>query len=713
MNREQAERVPPIPSRTEAVAISDSIAVQFTAALRCHQSGHLAEAVVLYDRILSLKPDLPEVHSNRGAALAGLGRLGEAEAGYRRAIALKPDFGDAYNNLGNLLCDLDRLHDAEHVFRQATRLKPGSARCQSNLGTALKDQGKLAEAEAAYRTAIALEPGFADAYNNLGDVLSDLRRLDESERALRHAIALSPQYAEAFCNLGNTLKEQGRASEAEVAYRRAITLKPRLAQAYNNLGNLLLDLGRPDESEQALRNAIALSPRYAEAFNNRGTALQVLRRLDEALASYDQAVTLKPGYAEAFNNRGNTLRGLKRLDEALASFDQALALKPEDAGTFYNRGIALQEQRRLDEALASYNRALALNPDYAEAYNNRGLALQETKRLDEAQASFDRALALRPHYAEAHFNDALLRLLTGDLSRGWAKYEWRWKVQSLGLPQRNFSQPLWLGKDTIDGETILLHSEQGFGDTIQFCRYVPLVAARGARVILEVERPLCGLLADLAGASEVICKGDPLPDFDLQCPLLSLPLAFGTRLETIPSATPTLSAPVHAVRTWQTRLGQNARPRIGIVWAGRPEHNNDHNRSMSLRDILPILDVDATFVSLHKDVRGDDAAVLNERNDLLHYGDALKDFSDTAGLMSQLDLVISVDTSVAHLAGTLAKPVWVLLPFVPDWRWLLGREDSPWYPTARLFRQSASNNWDAVIRHVRAALVEFIQSRRP
>jgi hypothetical protein len=312
---------------------------------------------------------------------------------------------------------------------------------------------------------------------------------------------------------------------------------------------------------------------------------------------------------------------------------------------------------------------------------------------------------LRPDFAEAHWNEALLSLLTGDFSRGWAKYECRWKKEPLVLSKRNFSQPLWLGADAIDGKTILLHSEQGFGDTIQFCRYVPLVAARGARIILEVQRPLQELMTNLASAAQVISKGDPLPDFDLQCPLLSLPLAFGTRLETIPSAMPYLQTSVQALKDWQARLGPKVRPRIGVAWSGNPTHKNDQNRSISLRSLLPLLDIEATFVSLQKDIRHDDAAVLKEHSDILQFGDALKNFSDTAALISQLDLVISVDTSVAHLAGALAKPVWVLLPFIPDWRWLLDRDESPWYPTVRLFRQEDTRAWDSVIVRVHADLI--------
>jgi len=318
-----------------------------------------------------------------------------------------------------------------------------------------------------------------------------------------------------------------------------------------------------------------------------------------------------------------------------------------------------------------------------------------------------------PDYADAHYNEALCRLVLGDFDRGWEMQEWRWKTEQLRDSKHSFTQALWLGHENISGKTILLHAEQGFGDTIQFCRYVPLLAARGARVILEVQEPLRELMTGLVGATQVVCRGDPLPDFDVYCPLLSLPLAFGTRLETIPSAVPYLCASSQRMMDWDTRLGPKRRPRIGLAWSGLPTHKNDHNRSIRLGALLSLLDIDATFVSLQKGVRPADATILKERSDLLHFGSEIRDFSDTAALISNLDLVISVDTSVVHLAGALAKPVWAMLPFTPDWRWLLDRDDSPWYPTVRLFRQDDTRAWDKVIARVHAALRDFAMPNLP
>ena len=456
--------------------------------------------------------------------------------------------------------------------------------------------------------------------------------------------------------------------------------------------------------------AIQLQPDFFEAHGNRGAMLAALGRHDEAIESYRKALAIKPDFADAHCNLGSALTHLRHYDEALASLDRALALQPNYLDALYNRGNALKPLKRYEEALASYDRAIALQPNHADAHNNRGQVLRELERYGEALASYDRALALRPQHVMAHCNAAALRLLTGDFDRGWVHYEWRWMKKSVVPLKRNFSQPSWHGDDPIAGKTILLHSEQGLGDAIQFCRYVPLVAARGARVIFEVQKTLQTLMHSLGGIAQIAPKGGSLPAFDLHCPLVSLPLAFGTRLETIPSATAYLSAPVQRVTTWQSRLQGQRHPLIGLVWSGNPGHERDRERSVGLREFLPLLDAldgEATFVSLQKDVRAADAALLKERADVLDYSNELEDFSDTAALISQLDLVISVDTSVAHLAGALGKPVWILLTYFPDWRWLLGRDDSPWYPTARLLRQDESRTWDGVIARVGKALRKF------
>jgi tetratricopeptide (TPR) repeat protein len=634
------------------------------------------------------------------------GRLPQAEACYRQILAVQPGHADALHLLGVVAYQVGRHDVAVELIGQAIKLNGQNPAYFSNLGVALKAHGKLDEVVAAYRQATRIKPNYAEAYSNLGYALWDLGRLDEAIAACRRAISLEPGLAEAHCNLGGMLKDHAKLDEAVASCDQAIRVKPDYAQAFYNRGVALQELGRFDDALASYDKALALNVDYAEAFYNRGVLLQALNRFDDALASYDKALALKLDYAEAFYNRGVALQALNRLDDALASYDKALALKVDYAEAFNNRGNVLQKLKRFEEALASYDRALAVKVDYAEAFNNRGVALQEQKRLDEALTSYDQAIALKPDYADAHWNFSLLRLLMGDFERGWAESEWRWKNASLGLSERTFSQPLWLGAEAIDGKTLLLHHEQGLGDAIQFCRYVPLVAARGARVVLEVDRPLRQLMSGLAGVSHCLCKGEALPNFDMHCPLLSLPLAFGTLLETIPSTTPYLSVPA-LVQDWEAKLGPKDRLRVGLVWSGNPRHRDDIKRSIELNALSSLFDVAATFVSLQKELREGDAALLRERSDIISLGQSFENFADTAALISCLDLVISVDTSVAHLAGALGRPVWILLPFVPDWRWLLDRDDSPWYPTARLFRQTNTCDWHSMVDHVRTALNEY------
>ncbi len=464
---------------------------------------------------------------------------------------------------------------------------------------------------------------------------------------------------------------------------------------------------------QLIQKSLGIKPSNPDALVNFGNALQELGRYDEALASYDEALAIKPDYATALSNRGTVLQALKHYDKALASYDEALAIKPDYAEALRNRGITLHGLRRYDEALASYDKALAIKPDYAEALSNRGLTLQALKRYDEALASYSKALAINPDYAEAHANEGLLRLTLGDFERGWEEYEWRWKGPSFAASRRNFSRPLWLGKDDIRGKTLLIHAEQGMGDTIQFARYAHMVAEKGATAILEVQPALKALLANGPGAYQVLSEGEALPKFDLHCPFLSLPLAFNTRLDTIPAHVPYLAAPAAAIKKWRAKLEQSSAPRIGIVWSGRSTHANDANRSIALIKLMPLQSPEVQLVSLQNEVRPQDERVLAANKQILHFGSELKDFSETASLVSALDLVISVDTSVAHLAGALGKPVWILLPFAPDWRWLLDREDSPWYPTARLFRQPKIGDWDSVIDRVKQELAERFGANPP
>ena len=646
---------------------------------------------------------------SRALALHQQGRLDEAEQIYSEILSARPEHGEASHFLGLIRFSTGRFGEALQLIGVAMREGAPTPTLLLHHGLVLNALNRPIDALASFERAITLDKDCFDAHNNRAVLLAALGRGEEALTSCRQALALAPDDASALFNQGNILKTLERREDAVASYDRALAVQPGHAAAWCNRGVTLHELGRLDEAVTSFDRAVAAQPALAEAHSNRGNVLRDLKRHEEAVASYDRALALRDNYPEALSNRGNVLNALKRYDQALASYDRALALRPDHAEAWCNRGATLNELGRYEEALASYGRALALRPDYPEALCNRGATLTEVKRYDEAVVDYDRAHALRPDMPELHWNQATLRLLTGDFARGWSEYEWRWKRENLARTRRDFPQPVWRGED-IAGKSILLHSEQGFGDTIQFCRYVPLVAGRGCRVILEVEKPLRRLMATLEGGAEIVSKGDPLPPFDLHCPLLSLPLAFETRLDSIPWPGPYLSARVDDMAAWNAWLVPHRRPRIGLVWSGNYAHHRDAERSVPLDVLFPLLDIEASFVSVQKEIRPADTAALAGRRDILDVGPALDDFATTAALLAQLDLLIAVDTSVAHLAGALGRPVWLMLTHIPDWRWLLDRDSSPWYPGARLFRQDETRTWSPVVGCIRAALGHWIES---
>ena len=572
-------------------------------------------------------------------------------------------------------------------------------------------RGDWAEVERLCRTMLAAKADHFEALYLLGVLAGQGGRAEEAAELMSRALAVNPKHADAHYNRGVALGGLGRHAEALESYERAIALSPMYADAHFNRGVVLGALRRHAQALESYDRVIALKPDSAEAHQNRGIALTELKLPAEALASYERAIALKPGSATAYNNRGVALNELGRSAEALTSYDRAIALRPEYAEAYNNRGIALIELERPAEALASCERAIAIRPDYAHAYYNRGNALRDLHRHAEAADSYERAIALEPEHASAHWNLADCRLLLGDFARGWEEYEWRWKLDYAAQPRRSFPQPLWLGAQPLEGRKILLHSELGLGDTLQFCRFAREVAELGAKVVLEVQPALLTLAAHLEGVAEVLPRGSPLPEFDCHCPLMSLPLAFKTNLGNVPARIPYIRAAATRVAEWQRQLGPKDKPRVGLAWSGSKGLRND-KRSMALAQMLPLVRDWAAWISLQKEVRESDAALLASRADIRHVGHELRDFADTAALVETMDVVVTVDTSVAHLAGAMGKAVWILLPFNPhDWRWLLDREDSPWYPTARLFRQPATDDWASVIRRVDEELERHFVAR--
>jgi tetratricopeptide (TPR) repeat protein len=524
------------------------------------------------------------------------------------------------------------------------------------------------------------------------------------------------------------LHKQGRLPEAEIGYAAILERDPGQIDALHYLGLIKKEQGRKTEAYEALSAALARCgesgdsvPDPAGLLVKRGEILHALERYFEAVVSYDQALAVAPDRADCHVKRGLSLYYLNRYQASLAGYDRALALAPDDAMILFYRARTLHRVDRNEEALANLDRVLARQPDFAPAYNLRGEILASLTRYDEAVTQFELALGHDPKFMPARLNIALTRLLQGDFGRGWRDYESRWFNPR--AERRDFRAPLWLGEQSLAGKTILLHAEQGFGDTIQFARYAALAAAGGATVILEVQAELKALMSRLEGVAAILAQplertvqsrvdGAPvplageqdLPPFEYHCPLLSLPLAFKTELDTVPARVPYLCADPELTARWRARLPRARSPLVGLAWSGSPFHWQDRDRSIALHRLAPLLSEPFDFVSLQKTVSENDAKLIAGLPNLIHFGDELADFDHTAAVIDALDLVITVDTAVAHLAAAMGKPVWILLPLVPEWRWLLDREDTPWYPTARLFRQKRRDDWESVIERVRAPL---------
>jgi Tfp pilus assembly protein PilF len=514
------------------------------------------------------------------------------------------------------------------------------------------------------------------------------------------------QHVTALFNQGLALHQQGQFDEARLVYAQILARQPGHFDALYLSGVIASQGNQPELAVDLIGQAIAVNPNVGPAHCAHGNALLELSRCEEAISSYDRAIAINPAVAEVHYNRGIALRKMKRFEDAVASYDRAIAIRADYAQAHANRGNVLLDLQRHEEALASYDRAIAIMPAYADAHSNRGLALLELKHIAQSIASYDRAIAIRPDFVEAYWNKSLTLLTAGQLERGWELYEWRWKRdESLQHAGRSFKQPRWLGSGSLEGKTILLHAEQGLGDAIQFCRYARLVKAMGATVLLEVPKSLLDLFKGLQGVDGLIESGRELPAFDYHCPLLSLPWAFKTDLTTIPQSSPYLSSRADRRALWRERLGNKTKPRIGLAWSGNSAYKNDRNRSLPLAQVMQYLPEEFDYVSLQKDVRDEEKAILRKRA-IAHYGDHLRDFADTAALCDLVDLVVSVDTSVAHLAGAMGKPTFVLLPYAADWRWLLDRTDSPWYESVTLYRQKNDKLWAPVLCQIASDLLK-------
>jgi len=593
------------------------------------------------------------------------GRLVEAEAAYKTILDIDPNEFDALHLLGIINAQRNSFEEAEKLFRRALAVDQKVPPCLQNYGAVLCKLGRFAEAIEYFTSAIKLAPNHAPLYLDRGQALIALKR----------------------------------ANEALSDYDRALALEPNFAEGWLARGSILSDLNRNDEALHALNKALALKSEGAEARLIRGNILFALNRQTEALADFDKALALRPDMAPALCGRGNVFSALKRNDEALAAYDKALALNPDFVEVWLGLGHVFRNLGRYDEALTAYDKALALKADLPEVWFSRGNVFFDLNRDDEALQSYGKAIDLRPENAEALLNKSLVKLSLGEFDEGWSLYEWRWKSKFFTSPVRGFSQKPWLGDADIASKTILVHSEQGFGDIIQFYRYLAELQKLDCKIIFETPAPLTPLFATQKHNFQIITWGATYPHFDVHCPLLSLPHAFKTTLQTIPAFIPYLVSSPGKLDDWRKKLGQKNKPRVGLAWSGNPR-NVDIRRNIPLELLLPMMSAGIEWHSLQKDVLEGDRVSLKTNPAIVDFTASLNDFSDTAALITELDLVISVDTVAAHLAGALGKPVWILLPFHPEFRWLRGRTDSPWYPTACLFRQTNHGDWGGVIGQV-------------
>ena len=607
-----------------------------------------------------------------------LGQLEQAQSAYREILAHAPDHTPALGGLGACLAQRGQLHEAIDVLRRAALgggSEPAAAIALANLGNALQECKRDDEALAAFDRALALMPMHLNLKVNRANLLVQMARTDEAMAGYDDVLQRDAANLRALIGRGSLLSRGARHRDALAAFDRALQFAPRDPVALYNRGVVLLALDRLDESAQALRLALAVAPHNADAHLNLGLVLKAQGDAPAALRQISRALQLRPDWPDALTSQGHLLHSMGDFAAALASYDAALRLHPGVAGTQLTRADALRCLGRYAQANLAYEAALALAPDH-------------------------------PDHVKAHINWASCLLLCGHLRSGWEQYEWRWGDAGLHPPHPYGLEQLWLGKDDPAGKTVLLHAEQGYGDTLQFCRYAPLLARRGARVLLQVPHALQRLLQSLDGVHAVLRMDEDVPAFDLHTPLLSLPLAFATDIANIPAQLPYLRAPESDVARWQLDLGQSSRPRIGIAWSGNPAHANDALRSTPLHAWEPLLESGrgrVDWICLQKAVAPEDRPYLAQLG-VRDPSEELGDFCDTAALVQNLDLVISVDTALAHLAGALGVPLFVLLPANPDWRWMLERSDSPWYPGARLFRQSTPGNWGTVMQSVTTAL---------
>jgi tetratricopeptide (TPR) repeat protein len=696
----------------EELPVDQSFAPALREGLIHHGRGRLPEAALCYQRAYEQNSGDADALVLLGIVARQVKHVTAAVAFSKLAVEQRPQAAHMHLNLALAHLAAGELDLAAACCRQSLDLDPHNERIWCSMGEIEEKREDIKAARAAYQQGISLPSSRGSAAVLLGNLLCQQQEYEAGLAAYAQGISQAPTNAFLRLCLGAAKFALGDTREAKAAYSKALELNPNFPEAYLNLGNAQYHEGNFHSAAVSYRCAIALRPQYVKAYCNLGNALSGLGRYTDAVATYERALELEADSTAARHNLGNALLHLRDYSRAEECFRRLL--EPESASAEHHNslGNALLQQRRIAEAEACYRTALRLKPDYAAAHTNLGNALLALGRREEMTRHYRRGLQLDPKSPGGQYNLALSCLREGNFREGWQRHEWRWDFRELSLQRRKFAQPQWNGQ-ALNGEAILLHAEQGLGDTLQFIRYLPLVVERGGRVLLEVQPQLKTLLNGIKGV-QVIARGEPLPAFAYHCSLMSLPLAFDTVLDTIPSQSRYLHVDAAGVdAAWQAYPHQGDNLRVGLVWAGNPRFRGDQLRSTTLEALLPLTEVDGiSFFSLQFGPAVAQLAPLQSKFPVTDACSQNKDFAETAALLATLDLVISVDTAVAHLAGAMGLPVWVLLPHLADWRWLEQREDSPWYPSARLFRQSAPGDWKSLAERLREALRRFARTKQ-
>jgi tetratricopeptide (TPR) repeat protein len=657
-------------------------------------------------RILAEQPHHLQALHLLGLVYQQTGRTEKAVATLRQALQIKPDFSEAHYNLGKILHDQNDLDHAVQHFQQAVLLKPDFPEGHFNLANALRDQGQWLQAVLSFQEALHLRPSYAKAHNNLGNLFLRVGFVEEAVRHLQQAVAQAPRSLTFQTNLTAALKEQQKAqhlagSEHQVSQKDK--LQTSLAISLARQADTLAAQGELEKARYYFERSLAIQPAFAEVLVNLGVLLGRQEKHQEAVDRYQEALRLKPEFVEAYVNLGSSLKELGRWTEATAALEQARGLNPLLPEIYINQASVFLAKGKLPEAEHQFRQALDLKPDDMEVWSSLSITLAFQGKQEEALQVLDRALTLKPHNGKAHYQKAMLLLAQGNLEAGWREYEWRWQCKEFG--KRSFAKPRWEG-ESLEGKTILLHAEQGLGDTLQFLRYAPWVQKRGGKVFLEVPKALLPLLQPYGSVDGLVAQGTPLPLYDVHVPLMSLPGIFGTTLASIPAGVPYLFAQPQRIEKWRQGLPKGRK--VGICWQGNPQNKGDGYRSIPLQEFAPLAHVPGMhLISLQKGKGEEQLGEVGQELGIISLGKSWDEegaFLDTAAVLTHLDLVITCDSALAHLAGAMGRPAWLALSSVPDWRWLQQRSDSPWYPTLRLFRQKKLGAWKEVFEQMAAAL---------